>query len=86
MVFFELEDVEQMLANTHDPIADLVNSVCADVVAFVALRNYEEFVEETARLNELDTYPQLLKRGKRIGYRISKVVYRGYHACENLQL
>ena len=34
MVFFELAELEVMLNNTHDPIADFINSVTADIIAF----------------------------------------------------
>ncbi len=36
-------------------------------------------------MNQLETYPQLLQRAEKIGYRISKVVYRGYYASDKLQ-
>jgi len=32
MVFFEIKDIEKMLDSTQDPIADVINSVCADVI------------------------------------------------------
>ena len=44
MVFFELVNIEQMLDTTHDPIADFINSLTADVIAFSAIRSYEEFL------------------------------------------
>lgn len=36
MLFFELRDIERMLDRTHDPIADFINAVTADIVAFAA--------------------------------------------------
>ena len=33
----------------------------------------------------MDTYSQLVTRSKRIGYHITKVVYRGYEASLSLQ-
>lgn len=85
MVFFELVDIEKMLDATHDPIGDFINSICADVIAFSAGRTYEKFLEQTALLNSLESYPQLVQRAERMGYHISKVVYRGYHASDKLQ-
>ncbi|GAA5496978.1 hypothetical protein Rhal01_03166 [Rubritalea halochordaticola] len=85
MVFFELADINKMLDQTHDPIADFINALTADVVAFVAQGNFAAFKENTAALNELETYQQLVTRAKRIGYEISKVVYRGYAAAPKLQ-
>jgi len=85
MIFFELKDLEKMLNQTHDPVADFINAVCADVIAFVAALPYEMFLEKTALLSNLDTYPQLVNRSKKIGYEISKVVFRGYHATDKLQ-
>jgi hypothetical protein len=85
MLFFELVDVQTMLDQTHDPIADFINAVSADVIDFVATRSFDRFKEQTELLNDLATYPQLAARATRIGYRINKVVYRGYQANAKLQ-
>lgn len=85
MVFFELADIERMLDQTHDPIADLVNALTADAIEFTAARSFEAFKADTDRLNDLSTYAQTLARAERIGYRIGKVVYRGYTASDQLQ-
>lgn len=85
MVFFELMDIDRMLDQTHDPIADFINAVTADVIDFAATLPFDKFKEQTEQLNDLATYPQLVQRGERIGYRINKVVYRGYHASDTLQ-
>lgn len=85
MIFFELVDIERMLDQTHDPIADFINAVTADVIDFAAGLSFEAFKENTNRLNNLETYRQLVQRAERIGYRINKVVYRGYHASDKLQ-
>jgi hypothetical protein len=85
MVFFELADIHTMLDQTHDPIADLINALTADTIEFAAARTFEQFKAETDHLNQLDTFVQLLGRAQRIGYRIGKVVYRGYHASQQLQ-
>lgn len=85
MVFFELADIERMLDQTHDPIGDFINSVTADVVDFAASLGFETFKEKTEALNRLESYPQLVRRAETIGYRITKVVYRGYAAGETLQ-
>lgn len=85
MVFFELEDIEKMLDQTHDPIADFINALSADVIDFAAGRSFEQFKESTNSLNELSEYINLVSRSERIGYRINKVVYRGYVASNKLQ-
>lgn len=85
MLFFELADVDTMLDQTHDPIADLVNALTADVIEFAAARGFDAFKADTERLNRLDTFAQLQARAARIGYRIGKVVYRGYAADARLQ-
>ncbi|MEO0475912.1 MAG: hypothetical protein AAF085_08090, partial [Planctomycetota bacterium] len=85
MIFFELADIEQMLDQTHDPIADFINAVTADVIDFAATRAFDVFKQDTERLNDLSAYPNLVGRAKRIGYRINKVVYRGYEANPKLQ-
>ncbi|XP_070539340.1 calponin homology domain-containing protein DDB_G0272472-like [Ptychodera flava] len=84
MIFYELEDIEIMLANTEDPIADFMNGLTADVVVFAAQLTYEEFMEQAEKLNDLAVYPQLMEMVKKIGYKVSKVVFRGYHASSQL--
>lgn len=85
MVFFELIDIEKMLDQTHDPIADFINALSADVVDFVGGNDFDAFKSTTDALNRLDTYPQLTQRAEKIGYQITKVVYRGYYASDKLQ-
>lgn len=85
MVFFELINIEQMLDQTHDPVADFINATTADVIDFAAALAFDRFKEQTEQLNELDAYPQLVKRAGSIGYRITKIVYRGYEANGTLQ-
>jgi hypothetical protein len=85
MIFFGLEEIERMLDQTHDPIGDFINAATADVIDFAATETFERFKEKTESLSLLDTYPQLLKRAETIGYRITKVVYRGYQASQTLQ-
>jgi hypothetical protein len=86
MVFFELVDIERMLDQTHDVVADFYNDVSADVIHFVAGLTFEQFKEQTEKLNDLSIYRALVGRAERIGYRINKVVYRGYAANPKLQL
>ncbi len=85
MIFFELRDIERMLDATHDPIGDFVNAATSDVVDFVGRHDFNSFKQRTDRLNELETYGQLLQRAKQTGYEISKIVYRGYRAPGNIQ-
>lgn len=85
MVFFELNDIERMLDQTHDPVADFINALSADAVDFVGAHDFDAFKGKTDALNRLETYPQLVQRADRIGYTINKVVYRGYYASDKLQ-
>lgn len=85
MLFYELKDVLKMLDSTQDPIADMINAVCSDVIAFSGRITFEDFLKQTHRLSELKSYPQLIQRSERIGYVIQKVVFRGYHASDQLQ-
>ncbi|MEZ4393660.1 MAG: hypothetical protein R3A48_21535 [Polyangiales bacterium] len=85
MVFFELVDIERMLASTHDPIGDFVNAATSDVVDFLGRHDFASFKRHTEKLNELAAYPQLAARAQQCGYRIDKVVYRGYGAPDSLQ-
>lgn len=85
MIFFELVNIELMLDQTHDPVADFINAVTADVIDFAASRAFDAFKRDTEQLNELTAYPNLIGRARRIGYQINKVVYRGYEANPKLQ-
>ncbi|MBI4820512.1 MAG: hypothetical protein HY791_29865 [Deltaproteobacteria bacterium] len=85
MIFFELVGVEKMLDSTHDPIGDFVNAATSDVVELVGKYDFESFKQHTDRLNQIETYQQLTSRADQCGYRINKVVYRGYGAPESLQ-
>lgn len=85
MMFFELVDIDRMLEATHDPIGDFINAATSDVVDFTGHRTFEEFKKETGKLNELDAYRQLTARAAQNGYRVTKVVYRGYGAPDRLQ-
>jgi hypothetical protein len=85
MVFFELLDVEMLLATSHDPIGDFVNATTSDVVDFMGRHDFEGFKRNTERLNDLAAYPQLVERARQCGYRINKVVYRGYGLPPSLQ-
>ncbi len=85
MIFYELVDIERMLDTTHDPIGDFVNATTSDVVAAVGRLDFDTFKRNTALLNELETYRQLTGRAAQCGYRITKVVYRGYGAPDTLQ-
>ncbi|KAL4220563.1 hypothetical protein ACF0H5_020961 [Mactra antiquata] len=85
MIFYELKDIDTMLDTTKDPIADFINCVCADTIAFAAKYTYIEFMERSGELNDLASFSQLTDRAKSIGYNISKVVFRGYFAHPKLQ-
>src|SRR5207302_261683 len=77
--------IDRMLETTHDPIGDFVNAATSDVVDFTGRHDFEAFKRNTDKLNELETYRQLCGRAAQCGYRINKVVYRGYGAPERLQ-
>jgi hypothetical protein len=85
MIFYELVDIGRMLDTTHDPIGDFVNATTSDVVAAVGRLDFDTFKRNTSLLNELETYGQLTNRATQCGYRINKVVYRGYGAPGTLQ-
>ncbi|XP_053401267.1 uncharacterized protein LOC123549498 [Mercenaria mercenaria] len=85
MLFYELKDVLKMLDTTHDPIADMINGMCADVIAFVGKLSFEQFLKESHKLSQLTSYPQLEQRAEKIGYQLQKIVFRGYHSSDQLQ-
>ncbi|MDC0720272.1 hypothetical protein [Nannocystis bainbridge] len=85
MIFFELVDIELMLATSHDPIGDFVNAATSDVVDFLGRHDLASFKLHTDQLGDLATYRQLTARAGQCGYRIGKVVYRGFDAPPSLQ-
>lgn len=85
MIFFELVDIDQMMQATHDPIGDFVNAATSDVVEFLSRLAFDAFKKDTDRLNDLTTYRNLTARANQCGYKIDKVVYRGYGAPAALQ-
>ena len=86
MIFFELRDIETMLETTRDPIGDFVNAATSDVVEFVGKLDFDAFKRNTDKLNDLAAYKQLGSRAEQCGYRINKVVYRGYGAAKYYEL
>ena len=74
-----------MLDNTHDPIADFMSQTTADVLAFCANITYEQFLENSSRLSQMESFPQLVSQAESIGYTINNVVFRGLKLGEVLQ-
>merc|ERR1711972_416185 len=85
MLFYHLQNVEQMLDATNDPIADFVNAVSADVIEWCSSRKFDEFLANTDALNTLIPYAQLTAQATKIGFELTKVVFRGYGAPNSLQ-
>merc|ERR1711923_493635 len=85
MVFFQLVDINKMLDNTHDPIGDFINACCSDTIQYCSGLTYEEFVDNTSKMNDINTFQQLTTRAELIGYKVSKVVFRGFHSSDALQ-
>ena len=53
---------------------------------FPFVSSYNQFVEETSLLSDMSTYPLLQTRVANIGFTVDKVVYRGYHATDQMQV
>jgi len=85
MIFFQLVDINKMLDNTHDPIGDLINACCSDTIQYCSGLTYEEFVDNTSKMNNINTFNQLTTRADLIGYKVGKVVFRGFHSSDALQ-
>jgi len=85
MIFFELIDIERMLNATNDPIGDFLNALSADVMTFGAANTYESMLQRTTTLGDVSTYPTVNDRARDIGFRLLKVVYRGYSTSQQLQ-
>lgn len=85
MLFYELRSIETMLDQTNDMIGDFINAASADVMTFASRLTYETFLQETAELSNVETFPILTSRMEQTGNVLKKVVYRGYGAATALQ-
>merc|ERR1719274_379879 len=66
-------------------IGDFINAASADVMTFASRLTYETFLQETAELSNVETFPILSSRMEQTGNALKKVVYRGYGAATALQ-
>merc|ERR1711972_94192 len=85
MMFYQLLEIETMLDRTNDPMSDFVNCMTADVIEWCAPKKFDEFLANTDQLNTLATYHQLVNGTAQIGYRVDRMVFRGYSAPNALQ-
>lgn len=85
MIFYEYTSIEQMLENTNDPIANLINAVTADVVSFASNKTFEEFKKNIDILNDISYFINLIKSATSIGIEIKQIVYRGLEASSDLE-
>ncbi len=85
MIFYELLDVEAMLDSTHDPIGDFINAASADVMSFGASNTYESLLQRASILNDVDAFPILASRMEQSGFKLLRVVYRGYSTSDKLK-
>ena len=56
------------------------------MISFASQMSYEEFLNQSHQLSKIESYSQLTTRAEKIGFRITKVVYRGYQASSTLQV
>merc|ERR1719473_2489691 len=66
-------------------MGDFINAASADTVSFGAANTYESFHQNSAALSELATFPILASRMKQTGFKLHKIIYRGYSTCDQLQ-
>lgn len=85
MLFYELCHVEIMLDTTTDPIGDFVNATSADLMTYGARNTYEGILQKSSSLSEVSSFPILEARMNTVGYKLNKVVYRGYSTSEKIQ-
>ena len=83
MLVFCIKDAEKMLDNTNDPIGEMVNALCADIIEWAAGRTYEATLNETGQLSKLEKYPRLQECSVKVGVDIHSICYRGYKGEPN---
>jgi len=49
-----------VLIFVDDPIADFINGATADVIEFTSNLLFEQFKNQTEKLNKMETYPQVM--------------------------
>jgi hypothetical protein len=84
-IFFQMENIEMMLDNTNDIIADFMNGASSDVTNFVAEHDFASFKRSVNELNNLELYKRLIERADKIGYKINKVIFRSYSTTDAIQ-
>ena len=85
MVFYELINIEKLLDGSTDPIGDFINALSADVMSFGAANTYESLLQRTLSLGDVGTFATVQDRMRETGFRLLKVVYRGYSTSQQLQ-
>jgi hypothetical protein len=68
-----------------DPIADLINSLSADVINFTSKFKFMDFKDSTFKLNELENYQQTIQRAQKIGYFVKKIVLTTWKTNDTIQ-
>jgi len=85
MLCYRITDLVEMLDTTNDPVGDVVNAMCADVVAWAASRSYTKTLQETGSLSDLKIFPRLVEACAKTGLTVRKVVYRGYKGSHTME-
>jgi hypothetical protein len=85
-IFYEMTDIEKMLDNTSDLIAEMMNGSLSDITNFFSEKTYEQFKENIHKLNMIETFPRLVERATVIGFKINNVVFRGHETSNTIQI
>jgi hypothetical protein len=73
MIWFKIENINKLLEESHDPVADLINAMSFDIIDFVSKYKFEDFKHQIEKLSDLNTYSQIMMRSQPIGNKISNI-------------
>ena len=86
MILLQISSSEFVFHDSIRITCDPYSGATADMISFASQMTYEEFLNQSHQLSKIESYPQLTTRAEKIGFQISKVVYRGYQASSALQV
>ena len=84
MIVYTVKNVSKMLDNTNDPVGEICNALCADIIEWSAKRTYETVLQEAGRLSNMEIYSRLTATSNKIGFEINHIQYRGYKGEPNV--
>eukprot|EP00051_Salpingoeca_urceolata_P006885 m.91186 g.91186 ORF g.91186 m.91186 type:complete len:441 (+) comp15029_c2_seq4:381-1703(+) len=85
-VSYQLQNIETLLENSEDPIADMHTGIQGDLATYGAQHGSDVLQRGIGEhLSSLDTFPQLQRRAAAAGFVVDEILFRGFKASKQLQ-